>query len=121
MSELTFGKVWDDLTRSLQGMDCVATLTQRVRNKVVSVSPTKIVVESERTGNARALAKKFFRPYVDRLLNARRVSDYDIPENASAGVGAVILAILAILPYVTYRTEPTVLFLRNEGDPPTQR
>ncbi len=118
MCGLTFEKVWDDLTRSLQRMDYVATLSQKIKNRIVSVTPAEVVVESERTGSERHLAKERFRPFVNGLLRHGRLDyDEDVPDSVSIGVGAVIAAILTTLPYITYRTDPIVLFLENEARP----
>ncbi len=109
---MTFERVWRDLVDALSGLDYVETLGQHVRNDLLSVKVTDVVVRSERTGNTRKLDRELFRPYVDLLLtNGTMNYNSDVPDSVSIGVGAVMAALLAQLPYVRYQTDPIVLSL----------
>ena len=107
---LVFEQVWRDLVGALQGIEYVETLGQGVKNRLLSVDLRAIVVASERTGRERPLSRELFRPYVDHLLRHGSLSYVtDLPQRVWIGVGAVISALLAVLPYVSYQTRPIVL------------
>ncbi len=107
---LEFEEVWRDLVGALQDIEYVETLGRGVKNRLLSVDSRAIVVASERTGRERPLPRELFRPYVDHLLRHDSLSYVtDLPQSVWIGVGAVISALLARLPYVSYQTRPIVL------------
>ncbi len=108
--QLLSEEVWRNLVKALRGMEYVETLGQGVKNRLLSVDSMAIVVESERTGQERSLPRELFRPYVDHLLRHGSLNYVtDLPQRAWIGVGAVISALLATLPFVSYQTRPIVL------------
>lgn len=112
--QLQFEEIWRDLVQALRGREYVETLGLSVKNRLLSVDSMAVVVESERTGRERSLPKELFRPYVDHLLRHGSLNYVtDIPRRAWIGVGAVISALLATLPSVSYQTRPIVLTMSH--------
>lgn len=109
-----FEDMWTDILEVMQNRDFVETLSRKVRNEIVEVEDSRIIVRSEETHNERRLHKETFRPFCTRLLDHGSLDFVsDIQKSKWIGVGAVIVAIISLLPYVEYRTEPRVLFLKE--------
>ncbi len=107
----TFNDVWNDLKGVLKGRDYVRTLAQGIRNDLLEARPDEIVVRSEKTGETRHIPEKRFRFFVIHLLNNGNLSLQEVPDEENAGVGSVIIALLAQLPYVEHEIRPVALRL----------
>lgn len=111
---MDFEEIWQDIINNLHEGKLIYTLSQRVQNKVTYVGRDYIKVVSEKTGKERKFKKEDFKPFVDCLIN-RGTLDFvhDLPERDWIGRGAIIIAILTKLDYISYDVEPRRLFLNR--------
>ncbi|MFQ6129002.1 MAG: hypothetical protein ACE5QW_08895, partial [Thermoplasmata archaeon] len=64
--------------------------------------------------NSRYMSKETFRVYCNHLLKHGSLDFVeDIPRKHWIGVGAVVISIIALLPYVEYRTRPRILYVSD--------
>lgn len=111
--EMSFEEVWQDIIGNVG--EEVYTLAQGVRNTIIRVDGDSITVMSERTGNERRLRKRYFKHFVDHLLNQGSLELRNLPKRYWRYKGAIMMAILAKLDYIGYETSPIKLFLSRNG------
>jgi len=111
--KLTFEEIWQKLISHLHVGEIVYTLSQRVPNTLLYVGQDAIEVSSERTGNVRYLKREDFGPYVERLVMEGSLNFMELPKSEWIGKGAIIIALLATLDFISYETNPRRLMLKN--------
>lgn len=109
---LNFEQAWRDILRIVDEKQRVETLTRKVVNEIISTTLSEITLRSEQTGNDRIIRKNDVRPFWNMLVKKGTLNFMeDLPETKWRHIGAIIIALLAELPYVKYKTMPRTLYL----------
>jgi hypothetical protein len=106
-------KAYNDLLDILKTGMIVETLSRGYPNEITSVTPSRTVLMSHKTGNERTLFKNDFHYYL-RILgeNTHLNPKKDVKESRIYKKSRIMCAIISQLPYVDYTLKlMTTLFL----------
>lgn len=111
---MEFEQAWQQIQEIVSSTPVVHTLSRRVPNRIIYSDENVIIVESERpakseTPQERKLKKEKFRQFWKVLTQQGQMVQEDVREYH--GVGRIIMAFLARLPYVEYSLQPQTLYL----------
>ncbi len=102
----SFDIVWKDLTAFVSQNPEIRTLSRGISNTIIKSTENAIFVKSEVGEVIRELKKEDFRIVWDKIIGGRKIGLKDITE--IIGKRAIILSLLAQLPYVQYHIKPRV-------------
>ena len=101
---MTAEEVWEEV-EALNGLS-LRTIERRQPFKVVSVTPTHIVLAPEASGREKSISRHAIQQAFDELFRRRELSGSDISITVGESQSSYVVTILATLPNVAVCRKP---------------